>query len=484
MPVIDFEAGYRDSTNGATLKALQQRRIDMQGQIEKAMQPRRVGSWTQGAAQVAESLSGVIRENRAANQEAAGRKRFAELLAGGLSPDEIGEAMNLDAETTMKYKEHDWAKEATQDARAEAERIALRERGWSVEDAATRVKEKMDEENRAAGREEKIDTREYGQTIDTEKRTAEADAKKAERDAVLRTSQGERAAAVAAGTMTPEKAAELNQLDEDKIKADIASSAPDEWRPPTPEEAVKQGGDVGKHPGDYSYNAKTGEFKPIAKARSSTDITNIGKFETSLAETRSAKVALNKALELAPNIMEGGGVPFDIPGLDKVGLGKGSFNALERANAVLQLPSWTPGITPEIIKQAQDTKAYFNIMNEEAIKAMGIALTGASSNFEMQEFQAIMADPGTPLDVKIQQVQRMLAKLDTYEQIQTKQVMESGGDPGTGQTAASPPPATTTAPPPPAGDPLAEARAAIAKGAPRDAVIKRLQEKGIDPAGL
>jgi len=37
---------------------------------------------------------------------------------------------------------------------------------------------------------------------------------------------------------------------------------------------------------------------------------------------------------------------------------------------------------------------------------------------------------------------------------------------------------------PAAGDPLAEARAAIAKGAPRDAVMKRLQDNGINPAGL
>jgi hypothetical protein len=36
----------------------------------------------------------------------------------------------------------------------------------------------------------------------------------------------------------------------------------------------------------------------------------------------------------------------------------------------------------------------------------------------------------------------------------------------------------------PAADPLAEARAAISKGVPRDAVIKRLQEHGISPAGL
>jgi hypothetical protein len=33
-------------------------------------------------------------------------------------------------------------------------------------------------------------------------------------------------------------------------------------------------------------------------------------------------------------------------------------------------------------------------------------------------------------------------------------------------------------------DPLGEARAAIAAGAPRDAVIKRLQDNGIDASGL
>ena len=33
-------------------------------------------------------------------------------------------------------------------------------------------------------------------------------------------------------------------------------------------------------------------------------------------------------------------------------------------------------------------------------------------------------------------------------------------------------------------DPLAEAKDAIARGAPREAVIQRLQQMGIDPTGL
>lgn len=47
--------------------------------------------------------------------------------------------------------------------------------------------------------------------------------------------------------------------------------------------------------------------------------------------------------------------------------------------------------------------------------------------------------------------------------------------------AAAPPAAPSAAP---AGDPLAGARDAIAKGANRDAVIKRLRDNGLDPSGL
>jgi hypothetical protein len=363
----------------------------------------------------------------------------------------------------MKFQERNWAQEDLKESRATEEMRLLRERGWSVEDAETRVREKIAEEDRAAGREEKIDTREQGQTIATEERAAgretdintreleetkaeeirkaATDAAKAEQDAALSTPQGERAAAVKAGTMSQAEADELNKIDEDKARADAAAAGPDEWRTPTAEEAARQGGEVGRSPGSYMFNAKTGEFKPVERARTSTDIANTGKFETSLAETRSAKTALKKALELAPNIFEGGGLPgnLNIPGTD-IGAPEGTGDALQRAKVVLMTPWAYPD---EWVKQAEATKGYFNIMNEEAIKAMGIALTGASSNLEMQEFQKIMADPGTPLTTKQDQIKRMLAKLDAYEQIQTKQVTESGGNTGIGQTAPDASDATT-----------------------------------------
>src|SRR4029077_21273376 len=116
MATIDFTSAYRDATQGSTLKALAARRAEMQA-ANAGMKPREVKSPWQGAANIADTISGAIREGRVANDEARGRARFAELLAGGLAPDEIGEAMGLDPETTMKYQERTWAQEDTKATR-------------------------------------------------------------------------------------------------------------------------------------------------------------------------------------------------------------------------------------------------------------------------------------------------------------------------------------------------------------------------------
>jgi len=152
---IDFTSGYRDSTKGATLKALQQRRADIQGQVESAMKTRDIDSMWQGGAQLAEVIGGSIREGRAANQEAAGRARFAELLAGGLAPDEIGEAMGLDPETTMKYQDQTWKREDD-----------LTKHGWDVDAATQRQKDAMEQQK---------DSQAFtaGQTEDTQRHAIE-----------------------------------------------------------------------------------------------------------------------------------------------------------------------------------------------------------------------------------------------------------------------------------------------------------------------
>lgn len=61
---------------------------------------------------------------------------------------------------------------------------------------------------------------------------------------------------------------------------------------------------------------------------------------------------------------------------------------------------------------------------------------------------------------------------------------QAGMVPGSGQPAGVPGQGGGQGAAPAGGDPLSQARAALSRGAPRDAVIQRLQQMGINPAGL
>jgi len=64
------------------------------------------------------------------------------------------------------------------------------------------------------------------------------------------------------------------------------------------------------------------------------------------------------------------------------------------------------------------------------------------------------------------------------------QRMRQANQPAPAQPPLARPAAPQSALPPPAIDPIARARDAIQRGAPRDAVIQRLRDNGIDPSGL
>ena len=64
--------------------------------------------------------------------------------------------------------------------------------------------------------------------------------------------------------------------------------------------------------------------------------------------------------------------------------------------------------------------------------------------------------------------------------VQLQSLRGNRGQPGAPAPAAATPPASAGA----QGDPLAQAREAIARGAPREAVIQRLRQNGVDPGGL
>lgn len=62
--------------------------------------------------------------------------------------------------------------------------------------------------------------------------------------------------------------------------------------------------------------------------------------------------------------------------------------------------------------RAQATDEYGTIMNMEAIKAMAETLKGATTNFELQEFVRILADPSQPREIRERTINRMLSLLE------------------------------------------------------------------------
>lgn len=140
-------------------------------------------------------------------------------------------------------------------------------------------------------------------------------------------------------------------------------------------------------------------------------------------------------------------------------------------------------------KTAAATREFGQIMSMEAIKSMSNTLKGATTDREMARFMEILGDPSTPPDIRERTIDRMVTLTQRQKELAQSRISEMrdgtyykrGG--GNGQAPASP---TGAAPqqPMPARDPLSSARDAIAKGAPREAVIDRLRKAGIDPSGL
>lgn len=141
------------------------------------------------------------------------------------------------------------------------------------------------------------------------------------------------------------------------------------------------------------------------------------------------------------------------------------------------------GMVPDMIadpKGAAATREFGQIMSMEALKSMSQTLKGATTEWEMAKFLEIMGDPSTPPDIRERTIDRMAALAQRQRDLAQSRVTEMrdgtyykrGGGAGSGETQT------------PATDPLSSARAAIAGGADRQAVIQRLLKNGINPKGL
>ena len=154
-----------------------------------------------------------------------------------------------------------------------------------------------------------------------------------------------------------------------------------------------------------------------------------------------------------------------------------------RASVGANLPDW---LVPDIVsspKSAQATIDFDNAVVGQALTQLKSIFGGNPTEGERKILLDLQGSSGKPKEVRQEILSRARRAAVARLQLNEQRAHELRGGtyykPGGGSAAANPASYNSAA-----GDPLAEARAAISRGAPRDAVLKRLQENGIDGSGL
>lgn len=166
-----------------TIKALQQRQLDLARQTAETAAPREIASPWQGVAQLAQSAFSGIREQQAATAEGDKRQQLAQLLAGvdptkGATPEQIGQLGALDPEQAKwqadrgatisdNLQKHGWDVQA---AEAEAKRLLEQKR----QEQDFQISQQHDQQRATAGLQE--DTQQEARDTAAAKAKADADA--------------------------------------------------------------------------------------------------------------------------------------------------------------------------------------------------------------------------------------------------------------------------------------------------------------------
>ena len=420
---------------GMTLDALMQRQAALQKQQVPMTD---MQSPMQGVAYAAQSLMHGLQEGRAERQATDARGALAQAMAQ-IDPN-TGE-LPPEAKATVAALDPDAYLQLTRDAvtAAREQRRDVTKHGWDVEEETQR--EQAASELAAQGQRATAEQGDLNRQADIKRAEIQAAEQRGDRAAAtqagqeLAVLQGKIQATAAETKISTDKTAadEAAQRDVNKISQSVearraegeklglqgddlaryaaTSTMPtpiDQFGPVPPEVAAKQGGDVARNPSGYKYNAKTGDIEPVAKASSPGDVKATQDLKGKLIETRGGLKTLQRAMDLAPNVFEG-------------------VKAKERANAIVATRG--VGVSPEIYQQAKDTQEYFRIMDLNAVTQMSQTLSGSDSDRDVARFMAILSDPYTPVDRKKSQIQALIDKGRSYEQIQADSIRQTGGDP-------------------------------------------------------
>lgn len=159
-----------------------------------------------------------------------------------------------------------------------------------------------------------------------------------------------------------------------------------------------------------------------------------------------------------------------------------------KASAAVPRSNWKPlNVVANMGMNAYSDPAYgaFLAANNTLVNEYAKATTPVGSPTDSQRAHAFEMLNTADGPEKYDTVVRMMHKEieNTHSAIGLAHQQLKSGD-GAIPPLQTPPPGAPAAAAVGSGDPLSQARAAIAAGAPRDAVIQRLQQHGINPAGL
>jgi hypothetical protein len=123
---------------------------------------------------------------------------------------------------------------------------------------------------------------------------------------------------------------------------------------------------------------------------------------------------------------------------------EGMTSGLRGSAGTAFAPDSVPGqIMGNIIDRgaAEATSEWGKIMNLEAIQSMAATLKGATTNFELQEFVKILADPSTPPPIRERTIDRMMTLAKNRRETAQKRIEElrkTGLRPTNGQPTNAP----------------------------------------------
>ena len=381
---------YSDPLRAQSIKALEQRHKDMLAQAAKAgaITPENTQTPIQGFGHLANQLGDSFQQSRVDQAAAAQRQMLAQTIAGmdpnNPKPQELAVISTADPEMAKQM-----LTQLAEYRRAQMQSETQR-RG---QDLSLQASQEGNATSRATNQ-ATVDATLSGQSNQAAMETARLDAAKAAAQEKVRTDE---IATGQANTFTAAQAAQKRLDDE------VAAAANEKriQERPTDLDVVKADralarGEITQETRDAIVRKATGPSASEMKAGN--------ELQNSHLEVQSALSDLKEARDLLGS--EGTGIRAGAgAGLTQTGAKWGGDRA---------------GLTdPTLTKK---TERYNQIMSAEAITAMAAKLKGASTDYEMKAFVALMNDPNAEPANKVRALNSMIAKAEAHAALQQDQM--------------------------------------------------------------